>query len=280
MTLAPSTAIGIAIWVWIIIGLLAVALTGWLASEAIQDTHWLRTAATVAFFIGASGIMTLGLAAADSTVAALYVWRTTGVIGVLIGPMIWFLKRRRGALALGSPGSWHWSAIGGTVAMLGYVWLSFQGHAPVVRAKTMNSGAGSIAQPPENLSFFFWIGALALLALGTLIFLSLFVQRLQRGGAPQIETHWGGIGGGLGGWRMSSSLGYLLVAIVLSVMFTVFLVQFDAREQREHDKKFASGSAATPKTAGAPTAASSAAAPSPPGQNTAPNEQSSRPPKQ
>jgi hypothetical protein len=149
----------------------------------------------------------------------------------------------------------------------------------------MNSGAGLIAQPPENLSFFFWIGALALLALGTLIFLSLFVQRLQLGGAPQIETHWGGIGGGLGGWRMSSSLGYLLVAIVLSVMFTVFLVQFDAREEREHDKKFSSGSAATPKTASAPTApaavtaASLATDPSPPGPNTAPNEQSPRPPK-
>jgi hypothetical protein len=39
---------------------------------------------------------------------------------------------------------------------------------------------------------------------------------------PRIESHWGGLGGGLGGWRMSASLGYLIAALAFGGMFTAF----------------------------------------------------------
>jgi hypothetical protein len=34
----------------------------------------------------------------------------------------------------------------------------------------------------------------------------------------QVESHWGGLGGGLGGWRLSRSLTYLLVLLAFSVL--------------------------------------------------------------
>src|SRR5439155_21104920 len=73
-----------------------------------------------------------------------------------------------------------------------------------------------------------WHGvALTMLAAGTLIFLGLFVWTMERGGSLQVESHWGGIGGGLGGWRASASLAYLLAAIAFGVLFAFFVIRLD-----------------------------------------------------
>lgn len=47
----------------------------------------------------------------------------------------------------------------------------------------------------------------------TLWFLHLFVDSVQDGQWPAFESHWGGLGGGLGGWRVSPSLLYLMGAL-------------------------------------------------------------------
>jgi hypothetical protein len=74
-----------------------------------------------------------------------------------------------------------------------------------------------------------WHGiALTLLALGTVAFLCLFVRMIETGDSPQLESHWGGIGGGLGGWRMSGSLTYLAAATVFGVLFAFFVLQLDS----------------------------------------------------
>jgi hypothetical protein len=71
-----------------------------------------------------------------------------------------------------------------------------------------------------------WHGiALTILAIATLVFLFLFVRMIERGIAPQIETSWGGLGGGLGGWRISSSLTYLTMAAMFGVLFAYFVMQ-------------------------------------------------------
>jgi hypothetical protein len=62
-----------------------------------------------------------------------------------------------------------------------------------------------------------WAAA-AILFLLALWFLWGFMQTV-RDDPPRIESHWGGFGGGLGGWRMSPSLAYLLGAIAFGVMF-------------------------------------------------------------
>jgi hypothetical protein len=48
----------------------------------------------------------------------------------------------------------------------------------------------------------------------TVWFLNLFLQAVSLDGPPHFETNWGGLGGGLGGWRASTSLIYLLCCLV------------------------------------------------------------------
>jgi hypothetical protein len=43
---------------------------------------------------------------------------------------------------------------------------------------------------------------------------------------PHVETHWGGLGGGLGGWRVSASLAYLVAALAFGGMFTAFSMRW------------------------------------------------------
>ena len=46
----------------------------------------------------------------------------------------------------------------------------------------------------------------------------LFVRSLETEKRLSIESHWGGLGGGLGGWRVSRSLTYLLVTVPLTLL--------------------------------------------------------------
>jgi hypothetical protein len=46
----------------------------------------------------------------------------------------------------------------------------------------------------------------------------LFVRSLETEKRLFIESHWGGLGGGLGGWRVSRSLTYLLVTFPLALL--------------------------------------------------------------
>ena len=59
------------------------------------------------------------------------------------------------------------------------------------------------------------IRAATLYAFGaaTAWFIHRFHESMQQEGWPGLETHWGGLGGGLGGWRVSPSVIYLLGAL-------------------------------------------------------------------
>jgi len=58
---------------------------------------------------------------------------------------------------------------------------------------------------------------LAILGGLSLWFAWMFVSSVERDGPPQIDTNWGGLGGGLGGWRCSSSLVYGLCALIFGI---------------------------------------------------------------
>jgi uncharacterized membrane protein len=51
------------------------------------------------------------------------------------------------------------------------------------------------------------------------VFLRLFIRSLTAE-APRIETHWGGLGGGLGGWTISASFMYFAMALIALVLLT------------------------------------------------------------
>lgn len=71
---------------------------------------------------------------------------------------------------------------------------------------------------PDPLS----LGSWAVIVLGTLmvIFLCLFILTAWRDSRPQFEGHWGGLGGGVGGWRISQSIVYLVLAVAMGLMGT------------------------------------------------------------
>jgi len=240
------------------------------------DESW-PIALVLGFGCGGSGLSTLALAAAGWPSTALYVWRVTAISVAVLAVIMFFRNQPR--IASGPPGTTptkrklgpRWTAAIMSILLIGHAWLSFQ------RNSLPNTAAG-IAQTADFSATFetaqgiltvFWFGALGLLGIGTLVFLFLFVGRLQRGGAPKIETHWGGIGGGLGGWRMSSSLGYLVVAIILTTCFSMLLLKLDEKE-RNREKELAAQKAlpsscgATTTEAKAPTPSATIQVPSPP----------------
>ena len=60
---------------------------------------------------------------------------------------------------------------------------------------------------------------LSLLGAATLGFIGGFVAAIHRGEWPRFETSWGGLGGGLGGWRISPALACLIGAMVFGALF-------------------------------------------------------------
>jgi hypothetical protein len=53
---------------------------------------------------------------------------------------------------------------------------------------------------------------------GALVFLLHTHERLTRGESLSLESHWGGLGGGLGGLRLSGALAEIVLALVLGVV--------------------------------------------------------------
>ncbi|MEX2283837.1 MAG: hypothetical protein WEE89_15235 [Gemmatimonadota bacterium] len=76
---------------------------------------------------------------------------------------------------------------------------------------------GAVPDNPMQPVFLFSIA----IAAGIFALLFLATVRYE---PPVIETHWGGFGGGLGGWRISASAIYLLVAMILVGMMTVSMI--------------------------------------------------------
>jgi hypothetical protein len=71
---------------------------------------------------------------------------------------------------------------------------------------------------PDPLALGFW--AVVVLGILMILFLSLFVLAAQQDSRPQFEGSWGGLGGGVGGWRISISVIFLSIAIALGIMAT------------------------------------------------------------
>jgi hypothetical protein len=72
--------------------------------------------------------------------------------------------------------------------------------------------------------------AASLVTLATALSISsvLFVRGIEHDGHLSFESHWGGLGGGLGGWRISSSVVFLLTTAIL---LAAFLYAVDAAGQ-------------------------------------------------
>lgn len=111
--------------------------------------------------------------------------------------------------------------------------------------------------------------AALLLLLAIAFSLALFVE-ISRGGSVAIESSWGGFGGGLGGWRLSAGLVYLLAVLFFGAM-SMGVLQLVAWSTTGDATREAAAKAASPAPApqpATPAAGTTAAAGAAPGSGT------------
>jgi hypothetical protein len=59
-----------------------------------------------------------------------------------------------------------------------------------------------------------------------LMFLTRLTRSLEGGESLAVESHWGGLGGGVGGWRVSPPLGYLFCVMTFGALAAVAVSQY------------------------------------------------------
>jgi hypothetical protein len=199
-----------------------------------REQHIKRLGLFLAAFLLPTGLLYFALSWLGRYFLALWCWRVLSFLGMLtalvVGGLAALIGRRWrnafwGLLGALLPGiffflslSWEPRAVGGPST-----------NAPVAAPSSLHlSSAADIS---------FWGAAvLTILALGTLVFIGFFLEAVRRGDLLQIESHWGGLGGGIGGWRFSASMTYLMMAAVLGTLFVVALGQqskIDSSERRD-----------------------------------------------
>jgi hypothetical protein len=60
---------------------------------------------------------------------------------------------------------------------------------------------------------YIFVGGTIALAAFAGTFIVMLIRGLSRGYSPEIASHWGGFGGGVGGWRISPTIVYLIGAL-------------------------------------------------------------------
>ena len=145
----------------------------------------------------------LAALAGDFTIAARFhqlSWTTTGLVVSCACMAVWFVQML-GFSQASLPASSALSSSPPTVpalllcAMLVLLGIAAYRHEISVLETALLAIVGGLAL------WFSWI----------------FVASVARDGPPQIESNWGGLGGGIGGWRFSESLVYGLCTLTLVV---------------------------------------------------------------
>ncbi len=70
-----------------------------------------------------------------------------------------------------------------------------------------------------------WAGAVVL-GLGVLVAIGVLIWLLTKGETIEVESRWSGLGGGLGGWRMSTAASAAMIAAGLVAALLGFLVHY------------------------------------------------------
>jgi len=98
--------------------------------------------------------------------------------------------------------------------------VAAQANLPAVKpaeAKTAESKAATSAPTAGEVIAFL---GLFVLGGGALLFVHAFTVQIKAGNPVGIESHWGGLGGGLGGWRVSNALSCLIGCLVFAGAFS------------------------------------------------------------
>lgn len=198
---------------------LAVIASGVAAvTTSLDGDEWYATAVSLVCFIASVGFAYLSVSTIGHPVVATWTWRILAGAAVCFGAVC-SIGIMIGREETGETVSVIGSTALATVLFILSIWAR---PAVAVPQATNVSRAAETAYPQITV----WHNvALTILILGTLTFIALFVAAVRRGIFPAIESHWGGLGGGLGGWQMSPSLSYLVAAVVFGILFCVLLLR-------------------------------------------------------
>ena len=215
----PSLVIAVVQWSWLIVGLGVLGTLALLLTQEDGDSEvaalWLLLPV---LGVGGIGLSSSALSGLGFPIAALWVWRLGGFLYLSTSTAVVVKSKER------------WARIaGGVNALLAVLLLS----ATSLGERLFVQNAIAVPTRTPVMPYVVdgvrtWHGiALTILAFGTVFFLVLFVRMVERGVTPQVESNWGGLGGGLGGWRISPSLTYLVAAAVFGVLFAYFVTQLE-----------------------------------------------------
>lgn len=218
--MSAALAVNVAAWLWALAGLAMIITFVVLAFSGFDE--YSAFLFMVGLTVSGIGSLVFALHIIASPIIALWTWRVAGVVCVLIS-----LISVRG-LRPGQDVSvvTRLSGLLNVVVPLVVASASFlaQSIPPVKLAAAGPATIPNITIDGVRL----WHGvALGVLGLGTIVFLLLFVRMAERGISLQVESNWGGIGGGMAGWRVSPSLTYFAATAIFGVLFAIFVFQLE-----------------------------------------------------
>jgi hypothetical protein len=241
--MAHPIFLSIALWIWAASAIGAIAFMIWLWVDSANSDDGKDMAALLVLLQAAVGLLFSSLDLLGFPLIALWTWRILSgavMIACLVVSARLTVVGKRATWRSTSPPEFRahsrpapasdYFLIFGTTALAIVVFVC------AVAATTPQSGAtvppptstlGSVAHTIADslVRIDFWhAGSLAVLGCGTLLFGLLFIAALQRQGLLWFESNSGSLGGGVGGWRMSSSMGYLGATILFAVMFGALIV--------------------------------------------------------
>jgi hypothetical protein len=263
--MAHSVFLSIALWIWVLsaVGAMVLLISAWV-SEGIDSGRGM--AAMLAFLLAASGLLFCSLELLGWPLVASWSWRILSG-GVMITSLVFsarvLVRGNSPEAASSEPGFSAYRRHAALDSFLLYCAsvLAIIVFACAIFATTPQPGASApvsytareaVAHNLEDslLRLDFWHAAtLGVLGCGTLLFGLLFIGALQRQGLLWFESNSGGLGGGVGGWRMSSTVGYLAATVLFGAMFGALVVRDEAvvkPPSRSGDAPAASGSKEAP----------------------------------
>lgn len=95
------------------------------------------------------------------------------------------------------------------------------------------------------------LGMAAFFAAIAVLFLARLIGSLESGDSLSVESHWGGLGGGVGGWRISRAAVYLICTVTFGALTAMSVSQYREIETKGEEKSRPSAASKKSEPAGA-----------------------------
>jgi hypothetical protein len=256
--MSPLVALTIAAWVWISLAAAAIIVSTIIVISSFVEEEWLWMAPGLLTLVASSGFLFSSLYMTGYSSPAFWSWRITGGFTVITG--IVCVVKSFTDTDFGLNARVRLAVAGVTIfSVLPLICSIFATPVPAI-SRPLQTGLGERVVIVSGVALWHNI-ALVVIGIGTAMFLVLFVRAVGRGIAPGIESHWGGLGGGLSGWQISLSLTYFIGCVMFGVLFSLLALRGDNAAAGTEIKASAPGqttSTTQPKTVPQPSAATPA----------------------